>query len=234
MCISTCTGSHLAAPTPYVYVVPPRTTVYRSTTRNTTMDKSCGTPWNTGTSHGNDPFTSPRPPTSSFELRPFFLSLSLSLFFFHSSSPPRVSHSVIPLPVFPFRRDRVQGRTIEGNFLLRVDRFLRSLECDPSLFHFEFCLVRLADPACSPFGGGQVARRFLSPVLVLVLFPSRSVFFLFFFLENCAFHKLATGGAGGGRGEVGRTRDDRWKLVADGFGNRAGTVELEFFEASLD
>lgn len=158
----------------------------------------------------------------------------LSLFFFHSSSPPRVSHPVIPLPVFPFRWDRVQGRTIEGNFLLRVDRFLRSLECDPSLFHFEFCLVRLADPACSPFGGGQVARRFLSPVLVLVLFPSRSVFFLFFFLENCAFHKLATGGAGGGRGEVGRTRDDRWKLVADGFGNRAGTVELEFFEASLD
>lgn len=59
-------------------------------------------------------------------------------------------------------------------------------------------------------------------------------FFFFFFLENCAFHKLATGGAGGGRGEVGRTRDDRWKLVADGFGNRAGTVELEFFEASLD
>lgn len=77
-----------------------------------------------------------------------------------------------------------------------------------------------------------MARRFLS--LVLVLFPSPFFFSLFLVLENCAFHKLATGGAAGGREEVGRTRDDRWKLVPDGFGNRAGTVELEFFEARLD
>lgn len=81
-----------------------------------------------------------------------------------------------------------------------------------------------------------MARRVLSLlvlVLVLVPFPFSLCpfsFFLFFFLENRAFHKLATGEAR----EEGGKGDDRWKLVPDGFGNRAGTVELEFFEASLD
>lgn len=230
MCISTCTRSHLAAPTPYVYVVPPRTTVYRSTTRNTTMDKSCGTPWNTGTSHGNDPFTSPRPPTSSFKLRPFFLSLSSSSTLpRHLASLTLLSHSLFFLSgeiEFKVERSKVIS------FSELIASCAPSSAIHPSSTSNSVSFVSLTRPA-PPSGVDRWRAGFYRPSSC----PSFSLLalsFFFFFLENCAFHKLATGGAGGGRREVGRTRDDRWKLVADGFGNRAGTVELEFFEASLD
>lgn len=105
-------------------------------------------------------------------------------------------------------------------------------------FHPWNSVVRSAVPA--GFLRGQVAHRFLSSVLI---HPRFYIFYLFsanFFLgTDPAFHKLATEAEQEKKWELegrrqGERETDRWKLVPDGFGNRPGTVELEFFEVRLD
>lgn len=108
-------------------------------------------------------------------------------------------------------------------------------------FHPWNSVVRSAVPA--GFLRGQVAHRFLSSVLI---HPRFYIFYLFsanFFGgeggTDPAFHKLATGAEQEKKWELegrrqGERETDRWKLVPDGFGNRPGTVELEFFEVRLD
>lgn len=107
-------------------------------------------------------------------------------------------------------------------------------------FHPWNSVVRSAVPA--GFLRGQVAHRFLSSVLI---HPRFYIFYLFsanFFWgggTDPAFHKLATEAEQEKKWELegrrqGERETDRWKLVPDGFGNRPGTVELEFFEVRLD